>query len=258
MLGEIFLPMSHGSTPAAPRWSRMLAVWLFLKRTYLGTAIRAISQDRAIMPLMGVDAEPHLPDHLGARRRARRPRRLPAGPAVRRPPGDRPLLRPDHLPGLRARRPGQHGRRLRRRVHLRPVHLGRRLLLRAGMGLRDRVRVLHRCDVLAPAGPARRAAEAVVTGCTRRAARRSASACSPCRRSRASATIPAPPDPVPAVGVHLHQLVGDGPLRPGLLGHGAFLGIGAYGVAMLWNHFGISPWLGIPAAPPARRRWSRW
>ncbi len=28
--------------------------WLFLSRTYLGTAIRAISQDRQIMPLMGV------------------------------------------------------------------------------------------------------------------------------------------------------------------------------------------------------------
>ena len=32
------------------------------------------------------------------------------------------------------------------------------------------------------------------------------------------------------------------------LGHGAFLGIGAYTVTMLWNHFGITPWLGIPAA----------
>jgi branched-chain amino acid transport system permease protein len=32
------------------------------------------------------------------------------------------------------------------------------------------------------------------------------------------------------------------------LGHGAFLGIGAYAVTMLWNHFGITPWLGIPAA----------
>ena len=30
------------------------------------------------------------------------------------------------------------------------------------------------------------------------------------------------------------------------LGHGAFLGIGAYGVTMLWNHYGLSPWLGIP------------
>jgi branched-chain amino acid transport system permease protein len=33
----------------------VLALWLFLSRTYLGTAIRAISQDRAIMPLMGVN-----------------------------------------------------------------------------------------------------------------------------------------------------------------------------------------------------------
>jgi branched-chain amino acid transport system permease protein len=33
----------------------MLAIYLFLKRSYLGTAIRAISQDRAIMPLMGVN-----------------------------------------------------------------------------------------------------------------------------------------------------------------------------------------------------------
>ena len=31
------------------------ATWLFLSRTYLGTAIRAISQDRGIMPLMGVN-----------------------------------------------------------------------------------------------------------------------------------------------------------------------------------------------------------
>ena len=32
----------------------MVAMYLFLTRSYLGTAIRAISQDRAIMPLMGV------------------------------------------------------------------------------------------------------------------------------------------------------------------------------------------------------------
>ncbi len=33
----------------------MVGVYLFLKRTYIGTAIRAISQDRGIMPLMGVN-----------------------------------------------------------------------------------------------------------------------------------------------------------------------------------------------------------
>jgi branched-chain amino acid transport system permease protein len=34
----------------------MVGVYLFLTRSFVGTAIRAISQDRAIMPLMGVSA----------------------------------------------------------------------------------------------------------------------------------------------------------------------------------------------------------
>ena len=29
-------------------------------------------------------------------------------------------------------------------------------------------------------------------------------------------------------------------------GHGAFMGAGAYAVTMLWNHFGVTPWIGIP------------
>ena len=31
-------------------------------------------------------------------------------------------------------------------------------------------------------------------------------------------------------------------------GHGAFMGIGAYVTTMLWNHYGVTPWIGIPTA----------
>jgi branched-chain amino acid transport system permease protein len=31
------------------------------------------------------------------------------------------------------------------------------------------------------------------------------------------------------------------------LGHGAFMGVGAYTSALLWNLYGVSPWLGMPA-----------
>jgi branched-chain amino acid transport system permease protein len=54
-IGDIYLPSSR-LYAAGTALVAMLGVWLFLKKTYLGTAIRAISQDRAIMPLMGVDA----------------------------------------------------------------------------------------------------------------------------------------------------------------------------------------------------------
>ena len=30
------------------------------------------------------------------------------------------------------------------------------------------------------------------------------------------------------------------------LGHGGFMGVGAYVTALLWNHFGLTPWIGIP------------
>ncbi len=30
------------------------------------------------------------------------------------------------------------------------------------------------------------------------------------------------------------------------LGHGAFMAIGAYGTALLWNYTGLTPWIGIP------------
>ena len=53
----------------------MLVLWLFLKRTYLGTAIRAIAQDRADHAADGRRQPQALSRHLGDRRRARRSRR---------------------------------------------------------------------------------------------------------------------------------------------------------------------------------------
>jgi branched-chain amino acid transport system permease protein len=32
------------------------------------------------------------------------------------------------------------------------------------------------------------------------------------------------------------------------LGHGGFMGIGAYVTALMWNHLGVWPWIGIPVA----------
>jgi branched-chain amino acid transport system permease protein len=54
-IGDIYLPRTR-IYAAGTALVAMLGVWLFLKKTYLGIAIRAISQDRAVMPLMGVDA----------------------------------------------------------------------------------------------------------------------------------------------------------------------------------------------------------
>jgi branched-chain amino acid transport system permease protein len=35
------------------------------------------------------------------------------------------------------------------------------------------------------------------------------------------------------------------------LGHGGFMGVGAYVTALLWNHLGITPWVGIPVSMAA-------
>jgi branched-chain amino acid transport system permease protein len=53
-LGEMFLSSARLIAFLVALGS-MIGMYLFLTRTYLGTAIRAISQDRAIMPLMGVN-----------------------------------------------------------------------------------------------------------------------------------------------------------------------------------------------------------
>jgi branched-chain amino acid transport system permease protein len=53
-LGELYLSIARLSAFLVAL-AAMIGMYLFLTRTYLGTAIRAIAQDRAIMPLMGVN-----------------------------------------------------------------------------------------------------------------------------------------------------------------------------------------------------------
>ena len=82
----------------------MLLVYFFMKRTYVGTAIRAISQDRQIMALMGVDTKRLylITSALGGALAGLAV--LPAGAAIRHPSLCRPVVRTDHLPDLRAGR----------------------------------------------------------------------------------------------------------------------------------------------------------
>ena len=42
------------------------------------------------------------------------------------------------------------------------------------------------------------------------------------------------------------------------LGHGAFLGVGAYTTTLLWNFYGLTPWIGAVVAVAAHRRARRW
>ena len=98
----------------------MVVVYLFMTRTFTGTAIRAIAQDRQIMALMGVDAKKIyvVTSALGG---------ALAGLAA-----CLLVLQYDVHPfvGLRAGRTGQLRRRLCRRLSVRRDHLARRPLLR--------------------------------------------------------------------------------------------------------------------------------
>jgi branched-chain amino acid transport system permease protein len=53
-VGELYLSVARLSAFLVAL-AAMVGMYLFLTRSYLGTAIRAIAQDRAIMPLMGVN-----------------------------------------------------------------------------------------------------------------------------------------------------------------------------------------------------------
>ena len=126
------------------------------------------------------------------------------------------------------------------------------------MGLRDRVRVLHRGDVHPAAGPVS-GAKCVTNASARLRCRdrraRSAVLLLPrcgahCVISRRPGKLSAAPaDPDPAVGLHLHRLVADGPVRPDVSSATAPSRASA---PTWWCCCGIlsasTPWLGIPVA----------
>ena len=222
------------------------------------------------MPLMGVDQQHALSRHLGDRRRAGRPGRLPAGAAVRHPSVDRPAFGPlifmiCVLGGLG----NMIGGFVAAFIISQFISVGG-YLRHTEMGLRDRLPVLHRDD-LRPAARDVRAMNARA-----RRARRLGSLIL-VRRCRSSLPrlLPAPADPDPALVLHLHRLVADGPLRPRLarprrlhrhrrLRHGAALELlrrSRRGSAFrsAWRCRRCSAcWSAIPASASSSATTSRW
>ena len=216
-----------------------VALYFFLKRTFIGTAIRAIAQDRDIVGLMGVDQRRIylVTSAIGGALAGLASCLLVA--AVRRSSLYRQHVRPAHFHDLRARRARRHDRRLRRRLHHQPDHLDRRLLHQHRARLCARLCVLHRPDVRAPARDFRamNARHATLLA--------------------GLAILLCVPYFTPTYFLHLliqaliwgfiytaWSMMG----RFGFvsLGHGAFMGVGAYVPALLWNYYDVTPWAGIP------------
>ncbi len=80
-LGDIFISYSR-LLAFGTALIGAVALYLFLSRTYLGIAMRAIAQDREIMGLMGVDQRRIYLITSAVGGGARRPRRLPSRPAI--------------------------------------------------------------------------------------------------------------------------------------------------------------------------------
>jgi len=222
----------------------MLLVYFFMKRTYVGTAIRAISQDRQIMALMGVDTRriylitSALGGALAGLASCLLVLQYDIHPFVGLSFGPITFL-VCVLGGL-----GNFvGGFVAAFVFAEIISLGG-LFFRSGMGLRAGFRLLHCHDVHQAC---RAAGEALVI------LRQSV----PWIAGAALIALPF----VYREPYHLHILIliliwsfaytswsmmG----RFGLvsLGHGGFMGVGAYVTALLWNHLGVSPWLGIPIA----------
>ena len=102
-----------------------ITLFLFLKRTFVGTAIRAIAQDRDIVGLMGVDQRQIylVTSAIGGALAG-----LSADFAIRRASFHRQYFRTVAFHDLRPWRFGRHDRRLYCSICNEPDHLDRRLL----------------------------------------------------------------------------------------------------------------------------------
>src|SRR4029077_19452256 len=133
-------------------------------------------------------------------------------------------------------------RRLRGGLRVRRDHRAGWPLLRPGVGLRARVRVLHRDDVHPAPGPH---GAPLVTRVL------------PWLIGVALVALPfvyRSPYPLHILVIILiwsfaytsWSVMG----RFGLvsLGHGGFMGVGAYVTALTWNYGHVSPWIGVPLA----------
>ena len=232
----------------------MVVVYLFMTRTYTGTAIRAISQDRQIMALMGVDTQAiylitsALGGALAGLAACLLVLQYDVHPFVGLSFGPITFLI-CVLGGL-----GNFvGGFVAAFVFAEIISLGG-LYLRPRMGLRAGLRLLHRHDVRA----ARRACwRGAHERAPRLADRRRGADRAAVRLSRSLS--PAHPDPHPDLVVRLHLVVDDGPLRPGVAGpwrlHGRRrLRDGA--AVEPSRHLAVDRHPDRAASAPARWRWS--
>ena len=138
-VGGIFLPATR-LIPFGISILAMLALYLFLTRTYMGTAIRAVAQDRDAMSLMGANPQRVyvVTSAVGGLMAGLAGALLVFQYSVH--PFFGGAVRAAHLHDLRAGRAGEHGGGVRGLVHHERDHLDRRSHLVDGDGLRHRLR----------------------------------------------------------------------------------------------------------------------
>ena len=214
-------------------------LWAFLKFTYVGTAIRAIARDREVMPLMGVDPQriyliaSAVGGALAGLAACLLVVQLDVHPFVGLSFG--PITFMICVMGGLGNMLGGF---------LAAFLMGLIISVGGFWGTTEfsyvsRLRLLHRHHVRPAAGVVRPMKYALPGALLCRRSRRCRCSRRPTMRCMSLITIV------------LTALAGTGWAmmgRYGLVsfGHGAFLGAAAYTMALLWNAFGLTPWMGIP------------